>query len=654
MAAQFLISCYTEWSEESDANNLDKGTLKYLWLGAELADYFNILNMSLGTKANKGAGALREGELYRWITSLSQDLLVQVLARIAETQGLVDKDLDLLNDRIRFCASVAINEMYRRSEYRYCLENLPPLINFLEKHLAPLAARCDDLKRAGKASAAEARKKSQMRTRLERYKLEYEDTLSYLYFLRAKCARQSQSFREAIDDALRSTEYLLSGALALTAPCGDGSLREDAAVAGLVAHYRLCRVGVTDLARSWTYLAWGRIDAAALVERRARLLINEKDGLNYHLAKSIGGIIKRIKAGKADKEHLDEAVELLRSSYEYFSSFPFPRYAVRCLFELGLAYVLRGELGEAAKLLLSVSIRTGAGKEGALRRLLDAPRWQVQTHLLLSHIARKDKEGNAVALLHGGGWFVRRALKRREDLLQLAIEEAERALAVAEKHRLRIGELEAQIYLGEAHLSLADEINQAPRRRKEDDGSSAPYVQYEMARVAFKRAARMCAPPGSIAAPPGELFARQQAGGEGNIAQQALCKLYLAKIEITLKSDKAEEKARAHLEDYEALLPIEHGWIKELEAKVRKQLDDLQNRFLVIPFDDDHTYEQVEANYYVALADKLRTGERRISEVARRMKVSRDTIYNIMKRADAALERAEAADTKRQRIDSDE
>jgi hypothetical protein len=647
MAAQFLIRCYAKWKDESDASRMDEKALRYLTLGAEIADYFNILNESLGTQAGEGAaaGASREGALYGWITSLSQDLLGQVLALAAGPQELAGKELNLLNERIRFCAAVAINEKYRQSEYRYCLENLPPLIGILERTLAPLTARCEELQRASRSSTADARSAAQMLPRLEHYKLAYEDTLSYLYFLSAKCARQSHSYRKAIDDASRSTEYLLSGALSLTSSPADAKSPPDADVK--LAHFRLCRVGVTDLARSWTYLAWGRgrIDAAELVGRRAWLLINEKDGLNYHLAKSINGIIKRIKAGKADKEQLDEAVELLSSSYEYFCSFPFPRYAVRCLFELCLAYLLKGELVKAAKLLLGVSARPD---KDALRLLLDKPRWRVQTHLLLSQIARRDKGRKAVALLSGAGWFVRRASNKRRDLLQLAIDEAERAWDLAKRRELRTAALEALIYLGEAHLSLAEELNQSTRGRKDgdpkDDDSLAPYIHYEKARAAFTRAAGLSAPSDPAHARREEL---SPAGGETNVEQLALCKLYLAEIEIAVKSNESVGRARAYLEEYDALLPIEHGWIKELEMKVRRNLADLQNRFIIIPYDDHHSYRQIEANYYVALADRLNIDGRKISDVAKRLGVSRDTVYNIRKRA-------EAARSEWQQTDSDE
>lgn len=632
LAAKFLIDCYQEWKHVGSASELDERALKYFWLGAELTDYFNILNDYLEEAegaASNGDGQVEElkaGTVYKWLISTSQKLLGDLLSQIERPEAIKEESRNLVNHRIRFCSAVTINERYRQSDYDYYLKYLPRFITYMEAQLERHTEQRDkEIENCNRYAKAEIIRKVKERIiNIENEMTAYEDTLSYLYFLCAKSTRQKLLFRESIDDALRATDYLLSSAVTLTEnedfdrTVGDVRL----------AHFRLRRVGVTDSLRAWTYLAWGRISSADAVSRRAQLLINKEDGLNFYLALSIRGIVKRIKAGRKDKKQLAEAIVLMKKSYKFFNDFPFPRYAIRSLFELALAHVLNDEISKATKLFLNLSARLRAHDRGPFRNLLTIARWKIQQHLILSHIAREDKTGENVELLAKAGWLRQPTSHKRRDLLEIAVEEANNGLALARERKVCRGELEALIYVGEGELALADELGKHTRASA-DGQSSATREAYERARFAFTEAAELSFPRGAFEHLREVVFPRQLGAADCNIDQLALCKLYLAKISIACGDG---EQADLNLTYYRSLLPLEHGRVAELAAEVSKEFEDM-NRVIIVRYKEGDDYKQIKENYNVALANKMKGEGRSVTEIAQMLHVSRGTIHNLITKA---------------------
>jgi hypothetical protein len=255
--------------------------------------------------------------------------------------------------------------------------------------------------------------------------------------------------------------------------------------------------------------------------------------------------------------------------------------------------------------------------EDRFSKLMQNPRWQSQLHGLYSRIARNDHDGKyspTIARRLGRAWSAPKGEERREAL-KLALYAAGMALRIAEQNHLRGAELDSLVCLGEAQFA-AGEIDNAAK---------------------------------SFALGIEKNFGGRGLGGGPDINpdQRACCQLYLARIAIA-RFDY--EGARHHLDAYKLMLPLEHEWVNDLSKEIEAEFEERLENKLIIEFNKDWSYKEIEKAFIRGLAMKLNLRHRRVAELENKLQLSRPTIYRLRQSlADAGESAAGKKKTKRQR-----
>jgi tetratricopeptide (TPR) repeat protein len=560
IALDLILKFYEDYKDHP-FTTLPAEELRALSITCESLDYFNRLNAFKWYVEGDYEDADKEHEIYVWLSESTDELKSSIPLDAGE--NLSEQDPLLLLCQVRLVAAVVLNEEYRLNRYSYGpSSDLGRLISFTENCLQP-------------------------RLESDPQSLEsYRDVMVNLHFLHGKAARQAGEFVEAERSFNKSSSYLLNLALSY---CDVQEIEhQDLAECKtklIQIRSKVKRIGVVDLARSWLYLAWGKIDKASLHIERAVQLLDEDDVVSRMLAQSIQGTVLRIKAGH-DTRKLGEATRLLEKSYRAFFSgvIKVPRHTIRTLYELEIALILGEKIEKALGNIEEVVQKVNSTltledlREEIYRRdfkkLVKDSSWQSKIHILCSRIARKD-QGNVLKerlynLLNRPSGIGESQSEeqiplksRSSDSRNLAIKFAQRAEKIAKDNNLRICEMDSLIALGEAYFHCK---------------------QYDKACATFKKCLDI------IKAPHG------QSAGKG-IDGSDLCAvsyIYLARIAI---KNRDQELAEEELQKYKQLPSVEHAWIRELAEVAQAEIHTLSERKIVIIYDDSVTWWAMLENF---------------------------------------------------------
>jgi tetratricopeptide (TPR) repeat protein len=463
--------------------------------------------------------------------------------------------------------------------------------------------------------STEQPREEQERYRFEKHVLEAKDMLCYLNFSAGKAARQNgNSFRADIY-LQKASDYLLQSALTLTEITKS---RMPAADRIKLAHSKLTRIGVVEVARAWNFVFQGAIEAAAASADRAMKLVAKADKQNKMLAQSILGIVERTKAGK-EAALLNAAIAKLQGSYEFFlDEMPTPRYAVRCLCELEVAYVIADKLDEALKTLKGFAEYLKPGHPSVFRfeKITRQPRWSGQLRLVKSRLARKAAEKLSAEdlsrFITALDEILARSRPRRTgspeaQALQLALGEAEDAESCSD----RGVHMDAMVCSGEALMAMGKE---------------------DLAKKVFLRLLHENG-VGSDASS-GRAADREQFQAELRKVKEephvvVLPMIYLAQVAMT---HWELDLVGFYLEQSKTLLRPEHAWLENLWQKTQTRFRNLVEDKLVVDLKNHRGLRDLETRFRASLEKKFQLLSRPINDLKEEFHTDDYTIKRLRKK----------------------
>lgn len=588
---------------------------RFLSTSAELVDYSNAMDADLGVPKYP------PGEVYRWIRSTAEKVLKELDS--LDQQGGLYPDTSEKAERwiyqLRLSAAGFANELYRDSMYFESLVQFDRLIEMGEHLLCNI-------------QSAQRSQEGLGRRRFEEHVLEAKDMLCYLNFSAGKAARQNGDSLRADIYFEKSSDYLLQSALALTG-ITDARLPDPDRME--LAHYKLTRIGVVEVARAWNFVVQGTMEAAASSARRAMDLVAGTDKQNKMLAQSILGIVERTKAGK-DRKALNAAIAKLKESYAFFlEEMPTPRYAVRCLCELEIAYVIAGELNEALNNLKQFAeyLKPGHPRVFRFEKITRQPRWSGQLRLVKSRIARKAAEKLGTEdlsvfitaldeiLAHSRP---RRTGTPEAQALQLALEEAEDVESCSD----RGVRMDAMVCRGEALMAMGkeDSAKKIFLRLLHENGVGSD--------AGLGRAADR------------EQFQAELRKVKEEPHVVALPIIYLAQVAMThWELDLAD----FYLEQSKTLLRPEHAWLETMWQKTQTRFRNVVEDKLVVDLKNHRGLRDLETRFRASLEKKFQLLSRPINDLKEEFHTDDYTIKRLRKkiRQDKGIKRIRRPKRKR-------
>jgi hypothetical protein len=579
LSKKLLLRLY----DQHQHGTLELGAAEYRALasGVEVVDSFNAMDAALG------AAEYGNNKVYSWIRRLSE----RTCKRLAE-QDLhprTREEAEMLIYRIRLAAGGFANELYRDSHYVESLSEFRRLIKKGEQLLSYL--RGHDL--------------------LRELVMEAEDMLCYLEFSAGKAARQNRDGDTADLFLRQSSDYLLSSALALTDNSGGQTPDPDHVER---AHFMLSRIGVVEVARAWNFVFQGKMDAAAESANRASRTVASSDKQNKMLAQSIIGIVERTRAGR-DPKLLDAAIKKLKGSYDFFLEPAIPRYAVRCLCELEIAFVIGGRLDDALDILkgFAAYITPGHNDFDRFKKITGQPRWSGQLRLVKSRIARKaamqcqpDEILEFISELDRilEGRRGTRSGDPSSQALQLAIEEA----CIAENSSDRTVQMDAMVCHGEALMAMKDY-------------SGAQEVFLRLLRETGIQADVDLGKPQNR-----QQFEMQLRNSKDEPHFTALPLIYLARVAMTRSQ---LELCAFFLEQSKSLLHAEHKWLSYFWEKGYSDFQELSRRRLVVDLENHAGLKDLEIRFRAALEERFHILDTPINQLSKEFDVSDSMIKRL-------------------------
>lgn len=598
-AKEILLLCYESYPNSGEGARFSTSIYRALDTAVEIADYFNRMDADLGTEKH------RPGQVYQWIreTAKKEFGILAELNLEESDPSLNSADLgDFIQMRIyqiRLAAAGHVNELYRESLYNDSYQRFEVLIKIGHALLAQVMEQISSKGRLNPVSA--------------RYlKTETEDMLSYLHFSAGKAARQKHDGAKAESHFKSASEYLLLSAQELARP---QKKRKNGHHFLESAYYKLSRIGVVEVARAWNFLSLGFPKEAGASAELALNTLAANDKQNKMLANSILGIVKRIEAG-IELEELELGIHKLEQSYDYFlKDTPTPRYAVRCLCELEIAYLIANQTKKALDALSDFAeyLKPSNKHASSFAKITQQSRWSEQLRLVKSRIARKaaiSKDKNIElyldtlnGILKGGrqSWPGKDPWKQA---LHLALEQAE----IAEKCSDRTVQMDALICQGEALMALGND-------------TAAKKIFH---RLLSKNEIDIVPSPGF----PDDFrkFEDQLRKAKSEPHFIALPILYLAKIAV---AHRQLGLAEFYLRQSKTLLRSEHVWLEELRCAIEEENKTVSDQGLFIDLRGASGLDEFEICFRTALAKKFNLLEEPVNKLMKQFHTDYYTIKRL-------------------------